>query len=128
MRRPALGATALAAAAALGGLAACTGNEPKGPAATGKALARQKGCVSCHTTDGRPAVGPTWKGVAGSKVVLEDGTTVTADDGYLMESILHPSAKTVKGFQAGQMETVVKEGSLTEDQARALVAYIKTLR
>jgi mono/diheme cytochrome c family protein len=126
MRRLRLMTTAVTAAA-LAGLGACTGNEPKGLAATGKALAHQKGCVSCHTTDGRPAVGPTWKGVYGSKVVLEDGTTVTADDAYLMESILHPSAKTVKGFQAGQMATVIKEGSLTTDQAKALVAYIKTL-
>lgn len=128
MRRPPLVATALVGAAVLAGLAACTGNEPKGLAATGKTLARQKGCVSCHTTDGRPAVGPTWKGLYGSKVVLDDGTTVTADDAYLVESILHPSAKTVKGFQAGQMETVIKERSLTEGQAKALVAYIKTLR
>ena len=127
MRRSPLVATALVGAAVLAGLAACTGSEAKGLAATGKVLSRQKGCVSCHTTDGRPAVGPTWKGVYGSQVVLDDGTTVTADDAYLRESILHPSIKTVKGFQAGQMETVVKEGSLTNDQARALVAYIKTL-
>jgi cytochrome c oxidase subunit II len=112
---------------ALAGLSGCTGNEAKGLAEQGKVLARQKGCVSCHSTDGRPSVGPTWKGVAGSKVVLEDGTTVTADDAYLTESILHPSAKTVKDFTAGQMETVVKENSLTPDQVKALVAYIKTL-
>jgi cytochrome c oxidase subunit 2 len=119
---------ALTAAAALAGLGACTSNEQKGLAATGKALSTQKGCVSCHTTDGRPSVGPTWKGVYGSKVVLDDGTTVTADDAYLTESILHPSAKTVKGFQAGQMETVIKENSITQEQVKALIAYIRSLR
>lgn len=121
-------AGALATVAAVAGLNACTGNEAKGLAEEGKVLSRQKGCVSCHTTDGRPSVGPTWKGVAGSKVVLDDGTTVTADDAYLTESILHPSVKTVKGFKAGQMETVIKENSLTPDEVKALVAYIKTLR
>ena len=118
----------LAAAAALAGLGACTSNEPKGLAATGKALSAQKGCISCHTTDGRPSVGPTWKGVYASRVVLDDGTTVTANDAYLTESILHPSAKTVKGFKAGQMETVIKENSITPDQVKALVAYIKSVR
>jgi cytochrome c oxidase subunit 2 len=121
-------AGALVAIAAVASLGACTSNEPKGLAEEGKVLARQKGCVSCHTTDGRPSVGPTWKGVAGSKVVLDDGTTVTANDAYLTDSILHPSAQTVKGFKAGQMETVIKENSLTQDQVKALVAYIKSLR
>jgi cytochrome c2 len=118
---------ALTAVVALAGLGACTGNEPKGLAETGKILSVQKGCVSCHTTDGRPSVGPTWKGIYGSKVVLDDGRTVTANETYLTESILHPTAKTVKGFTAGQMETVVKENSITPDQVKALIAYIKSL-
>ena len=120
-------ALAALAAAALVSLGACTSNEPKGLAQTGKTLATQKGCISCHTTDGRPSVGPTWKGLYGSKVVLDDGTTVTANDAYLTESILHPSAKTVKGFKAGQMETVIKENSIPPDQVTALVAYIKSV-
>lgn len=121
-RRP---AAVLVALAALGG---CTGNEPKSLEATGEALSRQKGCVSCHSTDGKPGVGPTWKGLAGSQVVLDDGTTITADDDYLEESILHPSRRTVKGFTTGQMETVVKENSLTADEVEALIAYIRTLK
>jgi cytochrome c1 len=125
VRQPALVAAELAALVVLGG---CTGNTAKGPAATGATLARQKGCVSCHTPDGRPAVGPTWKGLYGSKVVLDDGTTVTADDAYLRESIVDPSAKTVKGFQSGLMETTIKQNSFTDEQLDAIVAYIKTLR
>jgi cytochrome c oxidase subunit II len=128
--RPALplrALSALAAAAALAGLGACTGNQPKGLAEMGKVLSNQKGCVSCHTTDGRPSVGPTWKGLYGSKVVLDDGRTVTANDAYLRESIEHPSAKTVKGFKAGQMETVIKENAITPDQVKALIAYLKSV-
>jgi cytochrome c oxidase subunit II len=118
-------AAALVALAALGG---CTADEPKSLVEAGQALSRQKGCVSCHTTDGKPGVGPTWKGLAGSQVVLDDGTTITADDDYLEESILHPNRRTVKGFTTGQMETVVKENSLSADEVEALIAYIKTLK
>jgi cytochrome c oxidase subunit 2 len=127
MRHRGRGAACLLLAGLLG-LAGCTSDRPRSLEATGEVLSRQKGCVSCHTTDGKPGVGPTWKGLAGSQVVLDDGTTITADDGYLEESILHPSRRTVKGYTTGQMETVVKENSLNDDQVEALIAYIKTLK
>jgi cytochrome c oxidase subunit II len=109
-------------------MGACTGNEPRTPQARGRVLSRQLECVSCHTPDGRPSVGPTWKGLYGSEVILEDGTTVRADEGYLRESILKPDAETVKGFNAGVMERAVKKGSLSDDQVDDLIAYIKTLK
>ena len=118
----------LVAAIAAAALASCSANRAKSPAAAGQVLARQKACASCHTSDGRPAVGPTWKGLYGSKVVLDDGTTVVADEAYLRESILHPSTKTVKGFKPGLMETAIKENSFTDEEVQALIAYIKTLR
>src|SRR5688572_583146 len=31
--------------------------------ARGRRLVDQRGCLSCHTTDGGPSVGPTWKGL-----------------------------------------------------------------
>lgn len=94
----------------------------------GEALAAENGCLSCHTTDGSASVGPTWKGLFGSPVELADGTTVVAGEAYLRESMLRPSAKTVKGFPGGLMETVIKPDSLTDGEVRALIAYIKSLR
>ncbi len=82
-------------------------------------------CLSCHTIDGRPGVGPTWQGLYGSEVELEDGSKVTADDAYLIESIKDPNAKVVKGFPAGAMPPY---GSiLTDANIADLVAYIKSL-
>lgn len=89
----------------------------------GKALASQ--CLACHTIDGSQAVGPTWKGLYGHEVELEDGTKVVADDAYLIESIKDPNAKVVKGFPKGAMPPY---GSiLTDENIADLVAYIRSL-
>jgi cytochrome c oxidase subunit 2 len=125
---------ALALAAAL--LAACNGdgkssdeNGALSPqAARGRQLVEEKGCLSCHTTDGSKGTGPTWKGLAGSQVKLADGTTVTADADYLRRSILDPDAQTVAGFPPGLMVSTIRPGIVAEQEANALVAYIETLR
>ncbi len=97
------------------------------PAAEGRAVAQEKGCLSCHSVDGSQSVAPTWKGLYLSKVELTTGETVVADVDYLRESILEPSAKTVKGYPEGLMETVIKPNSLTEAEVLALLAYIQSL-
>jgi len=70
-------------------------------------------------------VGPSWQGLYGSQVALESGDTVTADDAYLMESMLTPNAQLVKGFPPVMPSF---EGQLTEQDIADLVAYIKTLQ
>lgn len=63
-----------------------------------------------------------------SRLQLDDGTYVVADDAYLRESIAEPDAKTVKGFSKGVMSNVIKAGSIPPDEVDALVAYIKSLK
>src|SRR5919201_4808303 len=65
------------------------------PADQGRKLFQQFGCVDCHAA-GR---GPNLQGVFGQPVRLTDGSTVTADENYIRESILRPSAKVVAGYQ-----------------------------
>lgn len=93
------------------------------PEAKGEALVAENGCAACHSINGAAGVGPTWFGVAGSQVALEGGTTVTADDAYLTESIKNPKAKVVKGFAP-----VMPQYSFTDEEIANLVAYIKTLK
>lgn len=90
----------------------------------GRQLAAQQ-CAACHTTDGTQAVGPSWQGLYNSEVELEDGSTVTADEAYIEESIRDPNAKVHAGFPANVMP--VYEGTLTDDQIAQLVAYIVSL-
>ncbi len=63
-----------------------------------------------------------------SEVELSSGETVIADEEYLRRSMLEPSSQTVKGFQEGLMETVIKPNSLTDDEVKALIAYIRSLQ
>lgn len=90
----------------------------------GKALA-QSLCITCHTVDGKALVGPTWKGLYGRTVELEGGSTVTADDAYLHESIVDPMAKIVKGYPPA----MAPYGTLlTDEQIQDIIEYIKTLQ
>jgi len=61
----------------------------------------------------------------GAQVLLADGTSVTADDAYVRESILQPNAKIVAGYQPLMPAF---QGQLTEEQIIALTAYIKSLQ
>jgi len=98
-----------------------------GPAAplqeTGKGLFAELGCATCHRSDvqGR---GPNLQGIYNRPVLLEDGRTVIADENYVRESILNPTAKIVSGFKP-VMPTF--QGIVSEEQLNALVAYIKSL-
>lgn len=92
----------------------------------GKKLYQNKACATCHSLDGAKSVGPTYKGLWGSKREFEDGGSATADENYIRESILNPTAHTVKGYPAGQMP--VFAGQLTDDQINQLIEFIKTLK
>ncbi|MCC6792737.1 MAG: cytochrome c [Thermomicrobiales bacterium] len=92
-----------------------------GDVEAGKTLAAQ--CLGCHTTDGSTMVGPTWKGLYGHQVELEDGSTVVADDAYLAASIRDPMSQIVKGFPPA----MPPYSYLTDQQIADLIAYIKSL-
>jgi cytochrome c oxidase subunit 2 len=106
----------------LGLLSAC-GDTDVSPEA-GQNLAVIKGCSACHAADDSSnKLGPTWAGLYGSQVELSDGSSLTADEAYLIEAIKEPNAKIVKGYSKGSMPGI----KLTEDELNALVAYIKSL-
>ncbi|PYV16772.1 MAG: cytochrome c oxidase subunit II [Acidobacteria bacterium] len=89
-------------------------------AQSGALFYEQFGCITCHGT----GKGPPYAGLYGSTVSLSDGSTVVADDAYIRESILAPSAKIVAGYQP-IMPTF--QGQISEEQILDLLAYIKSL-
>lgn len=96
---------------------------PKGPPAErGKVLAKTKGCVTCHTDDGRAGTGPTWKNLYGYEFDYTNGSRLAVDDQHLRESIMMPAVKVRQGFSPQMPVT-----ELTGEQIDWLIAHIKTL-
>jgi cytochrome c oxidase subunit II len=96
------------------------------PVELGKMLYEKKGCNQCHTVDGTPRVGPTWKQPDwGKMITLDNGQQVKMDENYVRESILVPTAKARPGFQKGAMPTF---DTLRDAEVAGLIAYIKSLK
>jgi cytochrome c oxidase subunit 2 len=92
-------------------------------ASNGQNIFQQLACITCHRSDTQGR-GPNLVGLFGKPVQLEDGRTVIADENYIRESILNPSAKIVSGFKPIMP---VFQGLVSEEQLNALIAYIKSL-
>lgn len=96
----------------------------------GKRLYQFIGCMGCHSVDGgiTGRLGPSWKGLYGSKRDLKDGATVVADEAYLRESILDPSKKMLKAYLKLEAGMPIYAGILNDSQIESLILYIKTLK
>ncbi len=93
-------------------------------ASQGEKMFQQLGCSTCHLLDQQGRC-PVLRGVFGSRVLLQDGRTVIADESYIRESILNPNAKIVAGFHSDIMPTF--QGQVNEETVLQLIAYIKSL-
>jgi cytochrome c oxidase subunit 2 len=94
------------------------------PESRGEALVGQNGCTACHSIDGSPGIAPTWFGLFGEEVELADGTTLTADEEYVRESILEPQAKIVAGYET----VIMPQFSFSDEELNDIIAYLQTLR
>jgi len=91
----------------------------------GKLTVEKQGCFTCHTIDGTPKIGPTWKGVFGKAERLSGGASATVNEDYIRESITDPAAKIVDGYPPS-MPTY--KGKLTDRQLSGVIEYIKSLK
>ena len=99
---------------------AITNVEP--PDQVGRRVIDTFGCRQCHDEAG-VGVAPKLAGLFGSRVLLADGRTVTADEDYVRRSILHPQADVVAGYRP-VMPTFA--GAIDADQIDAVIAYLKS--
>lgn len=97
----------------------------QGGAQAGHELLEKHGCLGCHSLDGSPRVGPSFKGIWGRPVTLvSNGSerTLTVDATYLKRSLLEPNAELVKGFPPVMPSF---KGQLTDGEINAMIAYLQ---
>jgi cytochrome c oxidase subunit 2 len=82
------------------------------------------GCSSCHGDKGQGGRGPALVGLLGSQVAFSNAPTQTADESYIRESVLNPTAKIVNGYQP-IMPTF--QGQVSEEQLLQITAFIRSL-
>lgn len=92
----------------------------------GQKLFQSQGCTSCHGANGEGGKGPPLTGAFGSKVRLEGGEIVEANEDYIRNSIRNPQSQIVEGFRQPLMPTYYKE-QLSEEHLLQILAYIKSL-
>ncbi|MBI4419020.1 MAG: c-type cytochrome, partial [Ignavibacteriales bacterium] len=89
----------------------------------GEQLFARFGCLTCHSQVSQER-GPSLHGLFGSTVRLADGSTVTADERYIRESIVSPNAALVAGYKP-LMPTYAQQ--ISQEQLFQIIEYIKSL-
>jgi cytochrome c oxidase subunit 2 len=90
----------------------------------GRQLFLKHQCITCHGRENQRA--PLLENLYLTKVSLQDGTTVVADEQYLTESIRNPKAKIVAGFRPIMPPFAPEQ--LDEGELQDLLAFIKGLK
>lgn len=94
----------------------------------GQELYKMKSCFTCHSVDGTPGTGPSWKNWYGYSHEYADGaqnpTTSPEHDQWIKDNILNSQSHIVKGYPASMP---VYQGLLKPLEVEALTLYIKSL-
>lgn len=91
--------------------------------ARGEELYVANGCQACHSRDGSDGIGPTHLNLFGATKQLADGSTIEADEEYILESIVEPNAKMVEGYDP----VMAPYSYLSDSELQSIVEYIKSL-
>ncbi|MBC8328187.1 MAG: cytochrome c oxidase subunit II [Planctomycetes bacterium] len=95
------------------------------PVELGALLYTRKGCNTCHTLDGARLVGPSFKDLYGSPREFEGGGTAIADEAYLREAIMEPTARVTKDYSPTMPD--FKNGPI-KIEASELVGFIEFIK
>lgn len=92
----------------------------------GETLYQTSGCTACHSvtdaSDNQPA--PSWVTTWGANRTFADGSSATADENYIRQSILEPQAHVVTGYP---VPSVMPAARFSDRQLDAIIAYIRSL-
>ncbi|MBX9737829.1 MAG: cytochrome c oxidase subunit II [Phycisphaerales bacterium] len=97
----------------------------------GKFVYEKRGCAQCHSIDGKPGTGPSWKGYYGKPVEFSSSSGPTWDlntdegwENYIRESIYTPGVKIHSPYP-NQMASYA--GQLNERAIQGVAAYMRQL-
>jgi len=112
--------------APLPGQAESAAAAPLKPESPAVAILEAKACQTCHSIDGSPMVGPTFKGLYGQRQLVKEAGgvehEVVVDDAYLAKAIQDPMVETVKGYPPA-----MPRNPLTEAELKQVIDLIKSL-
>ena len=94
----------------------------------GLVLARNTGCLACHSTDGSKLVGPSFRALYGSvrnEVTPGGLKKILADSVFIKRAIYEPDAEMALGFGKSLMKSY--KGVLNDADVRTITDYLKTI-
>ncbi len=89
-------------------------------ASRGQAIARDVGCLACHSTGTDDRLGPGWGGIWGEERELVDGTTTIVDEDYLRRAITDPDSQVVAGW-----DPIMPAIAFSDDDLDDVLAYLR---
>jgi cytochrome c oxidase subunit 2 len=95
--------------------------------AKGRKIADSHHCMDCHTLDGTPSSGPSWKGLYGSTRVTADGEKVKIDEKDMREVIRTVMAKFYKPYLTPFKDNMPGY-ELTDEELADVIDYIKLIK
>ena len=100
-----------------------TGEQTESIVRAGERLFHDRGCSGCHALNSTFHA-PLLEGLYRKPVSLAGGSTVTADDQYLRDSILQPAKQISAGY-----DNIMPSfsGHLSEEEIMQLIAYLKAI-
>lgn len=93
--------------------------------ALGKRL-YEKSCSKCHTTDGTPSVGVSFRGIWGTTVATQRGEPKVVDRGFVRAATMTPRGDYARQGFPDTMPFF--DGAFTTDELDALAAFVESLK
>lgn len=95
---------------------------PATPQAQARRLAETRGCLACHSLDGKRGIGPSWQGSWGMSRRFTDGGEAIVDAAYLREAMQQPALRIVEGY-----DNVMLPTGFTEAELQLITDFIESL-
>ncbi len=94
------------------------------PVDLGKRSYNVYGCKQCHSLDGTPGTGPTWKDVFGAERKFSNASPRVADENYIRDSILNPGKEVLEGYD-NNLSTF--QGRISDKEITGVIEFLKSI-